>query len=349
MRVLYSFNKRGKEADIWAEEIANSSSRHCVYIPFNHDPYLQTKSYLRAQLLDELYYQKHFKLMQLYRDIEVIIQDQKIDVMIVDTCNPYHPDYLRKLPIYKVLRIADGPISAYDRDFAYVHAFDQVLYHSRAYSEELDMPEKLSYCRVRKADFWPLAVFDASRNLKLNPSLISKEIRDIDIVFVGSMHLGKMQLLAKIKQKFRRNLRMYGQTNLKRNLYFNFRFGFPGWIQPIPTDKYVQLYGQSKIGFNVHNRGKYTVGSYRLFELPANGVMQISDGGEYLSDFYELGTEIISYENVNDLSEKIEFYLDHPEERLRIAIAAFERTLRDHTMQVRMEQLTSLLQAGMRA
>ena len=34
----------------------------------------------------------------------------------------------------------------------------------------------------------------------------------------------------------------------------------------------------AKIGFNVHNRGDYTVGNYRMFELPANGAMQIMSG-----------------------------------------------------------------------
>jgi len=42
---------------------------------------------------------------------------------MVDTCPPYHPDWLCKLPVFKVLRVADGPLAAYDRDFAYAHAY----------------------------------------------------------------------------------------------------------------------------------------------------------------------------------------------------------------------------------
>jgi len=35
---------------------------------------------------------------------------------------------------------------------------------------------------------------------------------------------------------------------------------------------------RAKMGINIHNRGDLTVGSYRLFDLPGNGVMPIADG-----------------------------------------------------------------------
>ena len=53
------------------------------------------------------------------------------------TAFPYHPEFLRTIPQYKFLRTSDGPLAAYDRDFAYVHAYDPVLYHSPAYSRDL--------------------------------------------------------------------------------------------------------------------------------------------------------------------------------------------------------------------
>lgn len=347
MRVLYSYNKRGREAAYWQKEIAQASSDDCVYVPFNHDSYLDPNKYIRAQLLDNLYYDKHPGLMRLYKDFEAVLRAEQIDAVVVDACNPYHPDYLRRFSVYKALRTCDGPIAAYERDLAYAHAFDQVLYHSRAYSEDMEMPEKLAYCGVKRADFWPLAVFRAARDGSLLPHDIRQQSRDVDIVFVGAMHLGKMPLLAQVKRRFRGRLRMHGYTTLKRNAYFNLKFGFPGWIRPLPADAYVPLYCHSKLGFNVHNRGMYTVGSYRLFELPANGVMQISDGGAYLKDFYEPGKEIVAYDSAEELVEKLVYYLEHEEERIQIAQAGLKRTLRDHTIEVRMRQLTALLRAGM--
>ncbi|MGB2717926.1 MAG: hypothetical protein WBC51_27315, partial [Vicinamibacterales bacterium] len=130
LTVIYSFNKRGTEAEYWHREIEAASNEQCRFVPFNHDPYLEPSLYGRAQLLDNLYYARHPGLERLYRDFEELARTTRADALLVDNYPPYHPDYLRKLTLYKVLRIADGPVSAYDRDIPYVHAYDHILYHS---------------------------------------------------------------------------------------------------------------------------------------------------------------------------------------------------------------------------
>ena len=126
---------------------------------------------------------------------------------------------------------------------------------------------------------------------------------------------------------------MHGLASVKRNLYFNLKYGFPGWVTPIAQADYIPLYQRAKLGFNVHNRGKFTVGSYRLFELPANGVMQLSDGDEYLGSFFDEGNEIVGYANADDLIDKIRFYLRNDEERRRIAANAHRRVMRDYRIE----------------
>ena len=132
MRVIYSFNKSGQEAEIWEREIARVSSSRIQLIPFNHQRYLHPDRYIRAQLLDNLYYDREPRLLALHDAIRQELQAHRADVLLVDNCPPYHPEFLRTLSVYKVLRICDGPISAYDRDFAYLHAYDHVLFHSPA-------------------------------------------------------------------------------------------------------------------------------------------------------------------------------------------------------------------------
>jgi len=103
------------------------------------------------------------------------------------------------------------------------------------------------------------------------------------------------------------------------------------------------LYQRTKIGINVHNRGKYTVGGYRLFELPANGVMQISDGGEYLNDFFKVGVEIETYESAEELIEKVQYYLSHDKAREKIARAGFQRVMANHRLAHRLHQAAELI------
>lgn len=346
MNIVYSFNKRGFEAAYWEREIRAASDDHVRFIPFNHDPYLDPMRYIRAQLLDNLYSARDPGLMRMYADVERVMQESNADALVVDTCPPYHPDYLRRLKVYKALRVTDGPISAYDRDFAYVHAYDHVLYHSPAYSSELDMADKLRYVGVKELDFWPLGVFEAMYDSQSDEADLFPGERDIDVLFIGALHLNKMPMLAKLKKALGSSFRLYGLAGWKRNLYFNAKFGMPGWVSSVRFEDYVSLYRRAKIGINVHNRGDYTVGSYRLFDLPANGVMQISDGGTHLAAFFQPGEEIVGYRDADELIEKIRYYLAHDAERIAIARAGYRRVMRDHRIRDRLAQLAELINRG---
>lgn len=347
MRIVYSLNKKGAEAEFWMREIAAASTSDVQFIPFNHDPYVESTRYLRAQLLDNLYYERHPGLERLQRDITEFLRAQRADVLLVDNGLPYHPEFLRTLPVYKVMRASDGPLGAYDRDFAYVHAYDHVLYHSPAYSRDLGMAEKLAYCRCRNADLWPLALFDAVHDPALDEDALFARTRDIDIVFVGALFVNKMPLLAAVKKEFGRRFVLHGLTSWKKNAYFNAKFGFPGWVRPIAQREYVPLYQRAKIGINLHNRGKFTVGSYRMFELPANGVMQLSDGDEYLGTFYEPGREIEGYRDAGELMEKLRYYLTHDAEREAVARAGYRRVMKTHRIAHRLHEGAQLIRAGM--
>jgi hypothetical protein len=346
MKVVYSFNKKGREAEIWQRELADSSTNSLEVIPFNHDGYLDVNRYLRAQQLDNLYFDRAEGLLRMYSDLERVLSRSRADVLLVDNCPPYHPEFLRTISIYKALRVSDGPLAAYDRDFAYLHAYDHVLYHSPAYSRDLTMAEKLDYCGAKHHDLWPLALFDAGFDGNLDELELFSLRRKLDVVFVGSFARGKMPELARIKKYFGRRCVMHGLTSPLRNIYFNVKYGFPGWMTPIPIDDFGKLYRQSKIGFNIHNRGKYTVGNFRLFELPANGVMQVSDGGEFMQQFFAPDEEIVCADDSDTMIGKIDHFISHDRERLDIAVAGYRAVIARHRLKSRMIELESLLKLG---
>ena len=347
MKILYSYNKRGFEADMFRDAILSGSDERYSFVPFNHDPYVEASRCIRAQLLDNLYYARDPGLMRLYSDVEAMIGDLRADALIVDNVLPYHPDFLRKLDVFKVMRTTDGPVAAYDRDFAYVHAYDQILFHSPAYSRDMRMDEKLQYVGAKDVRFWPHGVFSPMYDHSMTGETILSHPRDIDILFIGVPHPSKMAMLAKVKKAFGSRCVMRGVATWKQNLYYNARFGWPGWVRPVAFEEYVPLYQRTKIGFNIHNRGDYTVGSYRLFELAANGVMQISDGGEYLDSFFEVGEEIVRHSR-DDLVDKIRYYLDHDDERNRIALAGYRKVMREDLVAHRLRRAGELIEDGIR-
>jgi len=79
----------------------------------------------------------------------------------------------------------------------------------------------------------------------------------------------------------------------------------------------------------------------RIFEIPACGTVQITEYADDLERYYEINKEILLFKDIDDLIAKIKYYLEHEEEREKIARAGFERTMRDHTAQKRLGQMFS--------
>lgn len=77
----------------------------------------------------------------------------------------------------------------------------------------------------------------------------------------------------------------------------------------------------------------------RHFEINACGGFQLSYYVEGLERHYRIGEEIALYESVEELVEKINYYLKHDDEREVIAQRGYERTLREHTMEERFRQI----------
>jgi len=77
----------------------------------------------------------------------------------------------------------------------------------------------------------------------------------------------------------------------------------------------------------------------RNFEIPGCGSFLLTDSADNLEDYYIDGKEIVIYNNSDDLIRKIHYYLDHKEDREKIAQAGYERTLKDHTYDKRFKKI----------
>jgi spore maturation protein CgeB len=73
----------------------------------------------------------------------------------------------------------------------------------------------------------------------------------------------------------------------------------------------------------------------RHFEVNGCGACQISYYMEDLERCYDIGNEILIFMDIDDLIEKIQYFLKHEEEREAIADAGHRRALRDHTYAAR--------------
>jgi spore maturation protein CgeB len=339
LKIIYSFNKKGYEGQCWEQEIKASSTEEITFIPFNHQYYLDPGLYANATDLDILYQQRDPRLLRLYSDIQLCIVENNADAIIVANCPPYHPDFLKKLNLYKALYSADDPGATYAINIPYLHAYDHVFFVCPSYSADMDMPEKMKYAGAMNADWLPISVFDFEC-LPFEP----KE-RDIDIIYIGGFWVQKITTLVKLKKAFGSRLKIFGYFRIKHNLYLNICFGFKSWIKSVSFQERVQLYQRAKIGINMH-WNEFGLGNQRLYHLPANGVMQICDCPDYLNQVFDVGIEVVSYKSVDDLIDKIKYYLAHEIEREKIALAGYKRAMRDYRFSKITQEAGRLMKSG---
>jgi glycosyltransferase involved in cell wall biosynthesis len=101
----------------------------------------------------------------------------------------------------------------------------------------------------------------------------------------------------------------------------NIRFDLYGMHekQPVWADNFINVISQSKIGLNL-SQGKTAkyYSSDRFAQLVGNGLMVMIDEKTQFNDFFD-NDEIITYNNINDLSEKIIKYSQDDKLRKKIA------------------------------
>ena len=106
----------------------------------------------------------------------------------------------------------------------------------------------------------------------------------------------------------------------------------------------LQALSSMKICVNPHgNTMRYGV-NLRLFECAALGAFQIVDDRPGVSRCFEIGEHLVVYSDLEDLREKVAYYLAHDDERRRIAAAARAHVMANHTYAHRLAEVEGLLE-----
>lgn len=103
-------------------------------------------------------------------------------------------------------------------------------------------------------------------------------------------------------------------------------------------NKTCELFNLSKININIHHPHTKNGVNFRFFEIPATKSFQISD---YYSDMKTMFNkkEMIYYNDIKDLKEKVDYYLNNKEERHNISLAGYKKVIKEHTDYHRMKKM----------
>ncbi len=114
----------------------------------------------------------------------------------------------------------------------------------------------------------------------------------------------------------------------------------------IDTEDIVKIFSAAKININLHSstyhEGVNPYGDFvnpRTFEIAACEGFQLVDYRSEMPEVFRVGEEIVCFEDLSDLRYKIRYYLNNPDERKAIAGKAMERVRKDHTYELRMEEM----------
>lgn len=194
----------------------------------------------------------------------------------------------------------------YSWDLFKAHNFDFVFVAQK------DGAEHLRKDGISSAFWLPLAC---------DPEIHTKYFlpKKYDVCFVGNIFPGiREELLGIIRNEF--------PEHFIGNAYF---------------DEMAEIYSQSKVLFNRSLKNDINM---RVFEAMSCGSMLITnnliENGQ--KEMFENGVHLVTYNDEIDMVEKIKYYIEHEDERERIASNGMDLVQKNHTYLLRMKNLLEI-------
>ncbi|MFC3748099.1 glycosyltransferase [Paenibacillus sp. GCM10012306] len=176
-----------------------------------------------------------------------------------------------------------------------------------------------------------------------------------DVSFIGSAYWNRINFFREVLPELMQyNTVINGiwWDRLPEAPQYGERIEIGKWMSPQET---ALTYSGSKIVINLHrshidkdvNNNSLGISAVspnpRTFEIAASGTLQLCDARDDMGNFYKAGEEIETFASPKEMMDKIRFYLTHEEERREIVLRAYERTLKDHTYAIRLNQLLTII------
>ncbi len=165
-----------------------------------------------------------------------------------------------------------------------------------------------------------------------------------DVSFMGAAYPNRQTFFSHFLNY---NLKLWG-TGWEENELFTNNVQFQG--RRISIEESVKIYQASKININLHSSLDGDVFEKepdfinpRTFEIMACGGFQLVDERILLPEIFQIGTDIITFNSLEDCRAKINYYLFHDDERKEIAYNGYKKVLQEHTYTHRMKSMLQVI------
>lgn len=94
-------------------------------------------------------------------------------------------------------------------------------------------------------------------------------------------------------------------------------------------DEMPKVFYFSKINLNISSRSIETGIPQRIFDIMAVGGFVLTNYQKEIEEYFEIGEEIEVFHNLEELENKIDYYLQHEEKRIRIAMNGYKKVQKE--------------------
>ncbi len=246
------------------------------------------------------------------------------DVFVNCNGNDLHPEFVKCLSTFNVYCCFDDPESSSILSEPVASAYDLCMVGNIAC---LDMYRQWG---AKEVKWWPIGYHpnDCDETLTIDKIASHPRAHDLSLV-CDRLSAHRSERLSSFVNAFPEGT-YYGR-------------GWPNGF--LSEEQRVPLFQQTKLGPNFHN----SIGpvNSRTFVLPANGIMQICDNRSCLGKIFELGKEVIGFDDVKEAIDMTRYYLAHDNERIELAIAGWKRAKKDYNEVAVFTLLTDAVSKGL--
>lgn len=146
------------------------------------------------------------------------------------------------------------------------------------------------------------------------------------------------QVLNKISESHK--LRLYTSSKLPQSLRKDSVqvMGYADYQKEVPL-----IFRYSKINLNLTSKTIESGIPQRVFDILSCKGFCLTNYQPEIAEYFADGEELVMYTGMEDLLEKVDYYLTHEEERSRIAEKGHERVIREFSLKERLTQMMEVL------
>ncbi len=173
------------------------------------------------------------------------------------------------------------------------------------------------------------------------PVKITKEDKGAyssDVVFVGNWDEEREKWLSNLEGF---NFAIWGEWYWKTRC--KNKFLRKCWrAHPAYGKEMAKTYLSSKINLNILRVQNKRAHNMKTFEIPACGGFMLHERSDEVLELFEEGKDVACFSTPQELKEKINYYLNHEEERMQMAKAAHKKTAIRYTYLCRAKRILEL-------